>query len=245
MGDPARRRDRSSCRLDPRERDRRARDRGPPAHARAARRACSSGWSTPANPDGVRHGTRQNAPRRRPQPQLPAALVRRRQPVGHVLPGRRGRVRARDARAARARDGRAARPDAQLPPAHAARRPAARRRSGPVRDYARRVGLPARCCRPTAGPPSSWQNQLVPAGRHGVRRRAAGRSAAGPRDPAPRAGRARRRGARPRRRRRGGRAEAADRVGPDPVRPRPAAPDAALLAPPLRRREGEARAPRR
>ena len=66
----------------------------------------------------------------------------------------------------------------QLPPAHAARRAAARRRSWPG-PRLRPQGRAARAR--AAGLPRDRHelDQLVPAGRHGVRRRAACRSAAG------------------------------------------------------------------
>ena len=67
-------------------------------------------------------------PRRRSQPQLPVGLARRRPAVRHVLPGTRTGVGAGDPGAHGARPRGPARPDALLPPAHAARRAAARRR---------------------------------------------------------------------------------------------------------------------
>ena len=227
---------RARRRLDPRQRDRRARGRAAAA-ARSRRRAGVQLWLVErANPDGVRRGHAPERPRRRPQPQLPVPLGRRRAAVRHLLPRPARRVGAGDARAAGAdRRGPARRSRSTTTSTCGSWSCRARADRAPVRDYARRVGLPARWLPPLPRHRDRLAEPPLP--RHDrVRRRAARRAAAQPRARAtPRArGARRRRPAAPRAA--AARAQAADRVGPDPVRRRPQAPDARVLAPPLRRR---------
>ena len=114
-------------RLDPRQRDRRARGDLPPAPLDAARRRRAV---------ARRHGQpRRRAPRhaperarRRPQPQLRPPLGRWRARVRHLLPGPERVLGAGVARGAAARAPAAPGGDGLVPPAHAAGEPVRRRR---------------------------------------------------------------------------------------------------------------------
>ena len=206
---------RARRRLDPRRRGGRpSGDRAPAPGRRARRRGAVARAHGEPRRRGARHPPERA--RRRPQPQLPAPLARRRAPIRHLLPRPVALVGARDRRRARAGAPRAPRHHGLLPPAHAPGEPLA---GGRPRARAR-LRSPRRAAGAHAARLPRHRDELAEprAQRHErVRGRAPGRLAARGLG-APSRGRAagRRRGTAQRRCRRS--AAAAHRLEEDPVR---------------------------
>ena len=183
-------------------------------------------------------------PRRRPQPQLPLPLARRRSALRRLLPGAAAR-RPSPRRRPQMRLIRRIRPQLSIHFHQALRLVNLTGAPRPqlVRDYAERTGLPAKRLPYYRGTSTSWQNHtfrdstafVVEFGGGALSEAQVRRHA--------RAVLATARSLAPRRRRPG--RQAADPVVADPVRRHPGAPDARLRPPPLRPEPRPARSRRR